>query len=160
MKHLVTAFTIGIALFFGVMMFSSKECIQETIDVPTCVTDLDESIMSRKELGLYGWSLLHSMAAYFPSTPTSAHITHAKSFLLFFAELYPCRQCGKHLDIMLQESPPDFSSRDQFVIYLCNLHNQVNAKLGKTLQDCSIDELNKKWGGGGDCGCEAANVFG
>mmetsp|Transcript_23568 Transcript_23568/g.41777 ORF Transcript_23568/g.41777 Transcript_23568/m.41777 type:complete len:160 (+) Transcript_23568:1966-2445(+) len=152
MRLMIQAIIVGVALFFGTLFFSNTSCKIEPIEVPSCSIDFDEAVLSREELGLYGWSLLHTMAAYFPPNPSSSQLQHAKSFLHYFTELYPCKQCSKHFEAMLREDPPDFSTRDEFAVFLCKLHNKVNAALGKTQLDCSISHLNKKWGGG-ECMC-------
>lgn len=144
---------IGASLFL-VLLYTALPSHQDIlIAVPNSVKEFDETFMTRQELGLHGWSLLHAMAAYFPDNPSSAQLTHARSFLFYFAELFPCRVCGRHFDMMLQEQPPAFKTRDEFVMYLCLLHNEVNSRLDKPSYECSIKALNARWGGG-DCGCD------
>lgn len=138
--------------FFVVLVYTSIPSRSIKIEVPNTVKEFDETFMTREELGLHGWSLLHAMAAYFPADATNAQLTHAYSFLYYFAELFPCRVCGRHFEQMLQETPPDFTTRDQFVVYLCELHNQVNTRLEKPQYSCTLEALNAKWGGE-DCGC-------
>lgn len=141
------------ACFFLVLLYSSLSSAPQVIEVPNTVKEFDETVMTRQELGLHGWSLLHAMAAYFPADPTSSQLTHAQSFLFYFAELFPCRVCGRHFQMMLSDSPPEFKTRDEFVLYVCDLHNQVNVRLDKSQFECSLPALNARWGGG-DCGCD------
>lgn len=114
--------------------------------------EFDESRMSRAELGLHGWALLHTMAAYYPDEPSAAQLTDAYQFLHLFARMYPCRRCSQHFVKLLQDRPPQFKLRTEFVLYLCELHNVVNALVGKPDFPCELDRLTAKWGGG-DCGC-------
>mmetsp|Transcript_24102 Transcript_24102/g.42792 ORF Transcript_24102/g.42792 Transcript_24102/m.42792 type:complete len:153 (+) Transcript_24102:3066-3524(+) len=141
------------ASFFLVLLYTALPTSRDIIQVPNTVKEFDENVMSRAELGQHGWSLLHAMAAYFPAEPTSAQLGHAQSFLYYFAELFPCRVCGRHFEMMLKEIPPNFTTRDEFVLYLCKLHNNVNARIEKPIFDCQLETLNLKWGGG-DCGCD------
>jgi FAD-linked sulfhydryl oxidase len=145
-----------ICVFFSLAVTYNfnTNCSPEIIQIPAAAVEFDETVLTRNELGLYGWSLLHTMAAYFPAAPTESQLGHAQSFLYYFAELFPCRVCGRHFELTLREMPPKFSSRDEFVVYLCKLHNKVNETLNKTLMECSVEAMNLKWGGG-DCGCSA-----
>jgi len=53
---------------------------------------------------------------------------------------------------MLAEFPIKHKSREEFVIYLCGLHNKVNQRLGKKIFECK--QAFDIWGG--DCGCEVS----
>lgn len=52
---------------------------------------------------------------------------------------------------MLNENPVNATSRTDLMLYLCNLHNNVNMRLNKPEFNCKED-LQKTYGG--DCGCE------
>ena len=116
-------------------------------------SDLDESKMTRQELGNHGWALLHTMAAYFPSDPSPEQLDHAYLFLQYFGEMFPCRTCGSHFLAMLQEYPAEFQTREEFVLYMCELHNRVNRRLEYPEFECSLEHLRERWGGAGDCMC-------
>jgi FAD-linked sulfhydryl oxidase len=58
--------------------------------------DLDESVMTREELGRHGWAILHEMAAYYPKEPETAYNHMTYYFLKSFAKLYPCKECSIH----------------------------------------------------------------
>lgn len=115
--------------------------------------DLDESKMTRKELGNHGWAILHTMAAYFPSDPSPLQLDHAYRFLEYFGEMFPCRTCGSHFLAMLKEYPTEFQTREEFMIYVCELHNRVNERLGYPEFECSLEHLRERWGGAGECLC-------
>ena len=55
---------------------------------------------------------------------------------------YGC-QCKKDYAIYKAENPPDFSSPEALWLWGFNLHNWVNAKLGKP--ELTIDEARKIW---------------
>eukprot|EP00092_Neocalanus_flemingeri_P009659 GFUD01010400.1.p1 GENE.GFUD01010400.1~~GFUD01010400.1.p1 ORF type:complete len:193 (-),score=50.19 GFUD01010400.1:230-808(-) len=97
----------------------------------------------RMELGNSSWSLLHSMAAYFPSTPTPQQKTDATQFMHIFSRLYPCQECAEDLRADLVIAPPKVESAKQFSQWMCEMHNRVNTKLGKPVFDCS--KVFERW---------------
>lgn len=44
-----------------------------------------------------------------------------------------CRACLVHFRQLLERTPPDFSSREAFFRWTVDIHNQVNAHLGRPL---------------------------
>lgn len=42
------------------------------------------------------WNLLHTMAAYYPDTPTQEVKDDCRIFFEKFAKLYPCKSCADH----------------------------------------------------------------
>lgn len=106
--------------------------------------------LTKEELGRHSWALLHSIAASIPTSPSKEQRNKLEEFLELFAELYPCKICSSHFKEILKENPIRHSSREDFVYYLCELHNNVNRKLGKPIHDCK--SAFEVWGG--DCGCE------
>ncbi|GAA5834959.1 hypothetical protein JCM11251_002072 [Rhodosporidiobolus azoricus] len=103
---------------------------------------------AKAELGRASWKLLHTMAARFPENPTADEREAFKSYLFLFSRLYPCGECAAEFQSLLRRFPPQTSSRSTASMYLCHLHNQVNARLGKPEFDCSAD-LEGVY----DCGC-------
>merc|ERR1739841_148892 len=104
----------------------------------------------RMELGSRSWSLLHSVAAYFPSQPTLQQQEDARNFMHLFSRLYPCSDCAEDMRSDLAESPPQVTSASEFSLWLCQLHNKVNIKLGKPEFDCS--KVFQRWRDGWDDG--------
>ncbi len=47
----------------------------------------------------------------------------------------------------MKQNPPDklVASREGVMKWLCERHNEVNVRLGKTAFDCSIRNLDKRW---------------
>ena len=79
-----------------------------------------------------------------------------RNFIAAFGQLYPCKLCRGHLQQQLREpglGPPAVESREAISVWICELHNIVNADLGKPQQECkafAIDMMYLK-----DCGeCE------
>lgn len=106
--------------------------------------------LSKEEIGRHTWALLHSVAATFPSIPTSEDKQSLEQFIEGLSKVYPCKICSKHFQQMLKDFPIKHNTREEFVYYLCDLHNKVNERLGKTIYDCK--KAFDIWGG--DCGCD------
>lgn len=105
---------------------------------PVCPPD-------RYRLGRYSWTLLHSMAAYYPDTPTAEEKKAAEQFLHAFPILYPCKECAHDLQAAMDASPPQLNSRAEFSLWMCELHNHVNAQVGKPSIACDLRALDEAW---------------
>ncbi|CAD6892593.1 unnamed protein product [Tilletia controversa] len=122
--------------------------------IPPGAVELKPPIMAkltnetlRAELGRSTWKFLHTMTLRFPDSPTQDERETLLTFLLAFSRLYPCAECAAHFQDLLRELPPQTSSRMAASLWLCTVHNRVNARLGKKEFDCSkLDETY-------DCGC-------
>lgn len=88
---------------------------------------------------------LHSIAAYYPENPTAGQQLAAEQFLRAFPILYPCKECAHDLEDALQASPPRLGSRAEFSIWMCELHNHVNARIGKPPIKCDLRSLDEAW---------------
>ena len=106
---------------------------------------------AKEELGRAGWTILHRMAAKFSKKPTQLEQEHARDFLKLFALLYPCEECAKHFQKYVAHFPPDLSSNEALVKWMCHAHNDVNSRKQKPHFDCTMDRLITRWG---TCGCE------
>jgi len=95
------------------------------------------------ELGQSTWTLLHTMAAYYPQNPASEKKEQVNSFLEAFSKVYPCSFCAKDFQNILKESPPQLDSQRDFSQWLCRAHNHVNKQLGKPEFDCS--KVDQRW---------------
>jgi FAD-linked sulfhydryl oxidase len=62
--------------------------------------------MDRAELGRNTWSLLHSMAAFYPDNPQPSHQKHAINFIKALSVLYPCSFCAMEFRESIKQSPP------------------------------------------------------
>jgi FAD-linked sulfhydryl oxidase len=85
--------------------------------------------------------------AKFPDKPTKDDSQALKSFVHLFARLYPCGECARHFQQILQKFPPQVASRSVAATWACHVHNEVNKSLNKDEFDCS------KIGDFYDCGC-------
>ncbi|CAK7275491.1 hypothetical protein SEPCBS119000_006717 [Sporothrix epigloea] len=106
-----------------------------------------ENATAKQELGRASWKLMHTMMARFPETPSADDSLALQTYIQLFARLYPCGDCASHFQLLLQEYPPQTSSRNAAAGWACFVHNEVNKRLKKELFDCT------KIGDFYDCGC-------
>ncbi|KAK8044832.1 hypothetical protein PG993_004856 [Apiospora rasikravindrae] len=90
-----------------------------------------------EELGRSTWTLLHSIAATYPSAPSTTEQTDLRSFMGAFSRLYPCWSCAEDFQKYMAKQQMPVGSRDEFGKWLCEAHNAVNRKLGKQAFDCA-----------------------
>lgn len=88
-------------------------------------------------LGRSSWTLLHSITATYPATPTPQLQSETKTFLSTFGKLYPCWVCAEDFQDWMTKHTPRVSSREEFGTWMCEAHNAVNVKLGKQTFDCN-----------------------
>jgi len=93
-----------------------------------------------KVWGQYLWRLLHTLTYSFsPKLPDEIRGKYIRIFHVL-KDFIPCPICRNHYTERCHKNPPErnMESTDQFVLWLNNLHNEVNAGLGKPL-------VNKKY---------------
>eukprot|EP00741_Cyanophora_paradoxa_P012620 tig00020614_g12193.t1 len=91
---------------------------------------------TRDEIGRAGWTLLHTAAASYPRQPTEQDKRAMRTFLLSFTEVYPCAECRKDFQQIVQRHPPRLESREDLSTWVCEVHNEVNRKVGKPAVPC------------------------
>jgi len=101
----------------------------------------------KAELGRAAWKLFHTTFARFPDTPTQEESGMLLAYVHLFQRLYPCGECATHFGEILDQYPPQVSSRSAAAAWGCHVHNEVNKSLMKPVFDCS--EIGDFY----DCGC-------
>lgn len=99
--------------------------------------------LMRDDLGRASWSLLHTMAAYYPKNPSENEKNSMGQFIDSFSKLFPCPECREDFQEEISKSPPDLSNRDSISNWMCQQHNTVNRKLGKPEFDCR--QVLERW---------------
>ena len=74
-------------------------------------------------------------------------------FFKSFAKLYPCSYCANHFRGEIKKFPPAVESNKDLSRWLCEIHNEVNERLGKPQFDCSRVLERWKEGPKGDSVC-------
>ncbi len=82
---------------------SSKQVVSSN----SIATQVDECPLDRKELGEKTWSLLHTIAAYYPENPSPEYQHAATQFIQALALLYPCKHCAEDFQQNIELSPPE-----------------------------------------------------
>lgn len=104
-------------------------------------------------LGQSTWTMLHSIAAYYPEdSPSPASQRAATTLVDALGQLYPCTYCREHLAETLQTNRPDVRNRHHFEQWLCALHNDVNERTGKPTFDCR--KIGERWRKSADATCQ------
>lgn len=96
-----------------------------------------------EQLGRSSWTLLHSIAASYPTNPTPTEQTQVKQFMGLFSKIYPCWVCAEDFQDFMTRNKIKTESRDEFGQWMCEAHNDVNRKLGKKEFDCS--KWEERW---------------
>lgn len=100
--------------------------------------------LGKEDLGYFTWGFLHTMSVYYPLKPNPKQKKKMSGFLDGFAEFYPCKTCAVHLRTDLKRLPPQLDSREDFAVWMCNLHNETNKLLHKPLFDCDYNNIKKR----------------
>lgn len=88
-------------------------------------------------LGRASWTLLHTLTVNYPDHPTDEDKADILQFIRLFGKFYPCKFCSRNFARELETFPPRVDSRYDISMWLCELHNNVNVRLGKPVFDCS-----------------------
>jgi hypothetical protein len=97
-------------------------------------------------VGRAGWTLIHVVAANYPDYPTDEDRKQATAFINALSHVYPCTYCVEHFTSYLEQHPVDVTSREAFLLWTCEAHNDVRRRQGKTLFPCNVADLNRRWG--------------
>lgn len=96
-----------------------------------------EQGLNRRELGRVSWAYLHTLANYYPENPSLSHQKEMVELLWLYMKYYPCGYCSDMTIQELYRNPPRVKSRKELSVWMCEIHNEVNARMGKPMFDCS-----------------------
>ena len=99
--------------------------------------------VTRDELGRAMWLFLHTLAAQYPDDPTRQQERDTRDLISILGRMYPCAECAAHFEEVVRRVPPDVSSGAALRQWTCEVHNEVNARLGKPEFDCS--RVDARW---------------
>jgi hypothetical protein len=88
--------------------------------------------------GFYAWMFLYSVALGYPNNPTDDEKRAAKTTIESLRYLLPCYTCREHFSNELSSRSLDDALRcsESFVIFLCDLENSVNERIGGPRRTC------------------------
>tara|TARA_B100002051_G_C16727933_1_gene636398 strand:+ start:383 stop:769 length:387 start_codon:yes stop_codon:yes gene_type:complete len=93
--------------------------------------------------GPQAWTFLHSITLNYPETPTIQDKQNHKVFFESLQHVIPCPNCKKHYKQNLIKFPIQLDSKNDFIQWLVNIHNEVNKKNKKRIW--SVKEVKKKY---------------
>ena len=84
------------------------------------------------------WFMMHLTAATYPTRPTPADAASYAAFFNSLRNVLPCEGCRRGYDTILateptRMTPRTFGSREALFKWTVDVHNRVNAKLGKPI---------------------------
>lgn len=92
----------------------------------------------KETAGKSWWTVIHNLAAEYPKEPTQTDKIKAKRAFSYLIDNFVCMECVSHAkDYIKKNGEPDYSSKYTLSSYFCNMHNNVNERLGKQKYDCS-----------------------
>jgi hypothetical protein len=84
--------------------------------------------------GPSAWKFMHYITLSYPDKPTTTDMNSVRTFFTTVANLLPCEKCRAEYTSLLKQNPLTqqvVSSRNNLSIWLLDIHNKVNVKLGK-----------------------------
>jgi len=135
-----------------------SEALNRIKETPSEVAGASDSLScppTKDAIGNSSWTLLHSMAAWYPQRPTSDEQSKMKNFIEALSMFYPCTYCAEDFRENLKNNPVKTESREDLSLWLCEQHNLVNQKLVKPLFKCDIKIIDARWRKSGDPRCGA-----
>ena len=88
--------------------------------------------MSPSVWGPIFWNTMHIITLGYPERPSESEKAAAAAFFESLTKLIPCPICSSHYSEFLKEMPPQVDNRSGLIFWMFNLHNKVNARLGKS----------------------------
>lgn len=117
---------------------ASTSTTSDPVQPKECPADVER-------LGRHTWTFLHTSASYYPITPSPFHQTSMLSLLNSLPTLYPCSSCADELGEYMKVNPPTEAVKQRSTLerWLCQVHNEVNGRLGKEEFNC--DQVGERW---------------
>ena len=93
--------------------------------------------MNQNIWGPHMWFSLHTITFDYPINPSEFSKENMNKFLIALQHVIPCSVCQKNYKRHLREKPPNkyLNNRSEFVYWMIDLHNIVNAETGKKIVD-------------------------
>ena len=101
--------------------------------------------MNQNIWGSHMWFSLHTISFNYPFHPTEDEKKNYEIFFLSLQNVIPCPICKKNYIRHIQEHPIHnfLNSRKSLVYWLIDMHNMVNAEIGKKIM--SYENVIKKY---------------
>ena len=92
------------------------------------------------------WDTAHLITFSYPVSPSDEDRQTIRDFFMIFKKVLPCEKCRNNFNEHLKTYPLNDSvleSRYNLIVWLINIHNEVNKMLGKKVM--SIDKVITKY---------------
>ena len=84
--------------------------------------------------GPHFWFVLHLVSFHYPDNPNQKHKDAYKSFYNSIQGVLPCQNCRRHSKLFKSYPiEPHIDSKLDLIRWVNQIHNFVNAKLGKPI---------------------------
>lgn len=95
------------------------------------------------------WKMLHYITLAYPDVPAQEDKQNVINFFAALRPMLPCQKCRNNFESHLKKYPLNdytLSSKINLVMWLINIHNEVNALTGKKVMtyDEVINQLGNK----------------
>lgn len=142
-KQTQSSLKSGLGTAAGAATGAAAAATAAVASTPAAVQPAQDCPADVETLGRSTWTLLHSIAATYPRSPSHREQSDLKNFMGLFARLYPCWVCAEDFRKYMEKEQIRVDSRNEFGTWLCEAHNAVNTKLGKPVFDCS--KWEERW---------------
>ena len=121
--------------------------------VETCSAKKGNGKNAKEIWGNNLWTYLHYSAMNYPDQPSAQEVEDMKNWLCALSTTIPCAECKKHYRGYIEKSKPQLdnicSNKDNLFRFLFELHNKVNARLGKPV--LTYEQAVKMYENDGTC---------
>ena len=89
--------------------------------------------MLTEHWGPSAWNFLHSITFSYPDSPSLEEQRNIEKLFDSLSFTLPCSECREHYISEIIKNPIDARSKTSLSIWLVDLHNRINVRLGKPL---------------------------
>jgi hypothetical protein len=101
----------------------------------------DEASSMKDEAGPHFWYVLEKVISKISDNPSKGELARATKTMDHIAESYPCEECVENYNAYKKEHPLKCKNREECAEYLCEFHNDVRRRQGKSVRECkSVDK--------------------
>ncbi len=77
------------------------------------------------------WNAMHIVSLAYPATPTEEDKAGTRAFFESLTTVIPCPICRTHYKEKIAASPPALESKGELIVWVWEIHNEVNKMLKK-----------------------------
>ena len=105
----------------------------------------------KDEAGPHFWYVLEKLISKISDNPSKSELARATKTMDHIAESYPCEECVENYNTYKKEHPLKCKNKQECSEYLCEFHNDVRRRQGKSTKDCSTGAKVDKEGDRPSC---------